>query len=233
MVPIEFPHPFASVLYTTVHCWTSKMTLKSKLRVVTNTTQCHQILTNLSNLGQYEESGRGSEFNFRRSMPDSGIKKSKFEGSACFTIESFLFPDSWGSRKKEVTYEHANELLERRCNLFVKQFNKMRDSYKELYRHLKKSGEADSLSTIKLDQPKMELDYAVFIDDEDTVIDKRTFESEFNANIENYFDEDMHRESLPKTRVTKSQANETKLSVVTNAVKSEESTSDIGKYFNA
>lgn len=77
----------------------------------------------------------------------------------------------------------------------------------------------------------MELDYAVFIDDEDTICDKRTFESEFNANIENYFDEDMHRESIPKSRVTKSQVNETKLSVATNVVKSEESTSDIGNYF--
>lgn len=207
------------------------MSLKSKLQVVTNTAECHQLPINLLNLGQYEESGRGSEFNFRRSMPGNQSEKSKYEGSAGFTIESFLFPDNWGSRKKEVTYEYAYGLLERRCNLFVRQFNKMRDSYKELYRHLKKSGETDSLSTVKLDQPKMELDYAVFIDDEDTICDKRTFESEFNANIENYFDEDMHRESLPKSRVTKSQVNETKLSVATNIVKSEESTSDIGNHF--
>lgn len=181
-------------------------------------------------LDPYQENKRAAEFD-RETLPvEIHRHRTRLETHHYTGIERILFPETWGTKAK-VSSEQAKKLLELRCEIFVKQFNKMRDSYKEIYRNLKKSGEGNALAEVKLDEPRAELNYLVFCDDEETTIDGSKYEDMIQVNMENYFDDEIVRQSLPKSRTAKSTLDGIKSTIVSNFEKSDDEDSTAGKSF--
>ena len=129
-IPIEFTYSLASVLHTWVHC--TLMDVKFTNKTVFESYQSLKIHYEIRSKEDISQSDSHDEWDFDEfevlSWEDTKIEK--------HLAENYFFKkDLWIKRK--INSNEATSAIEYVCGLIIHQFNKLRDSYKQVYSYLK------------------------------------------------------------------------------------------------
>jgi len=130
-----------------------------------------------------------------------------FENDKQKISEKYLFPEIENRRADAVDYERARLALKYRCKILKDQYNKLRDSYKEIYLWLKETVDSESLKPLKLIEPRMLLDPSIFADFWHLSTDESDMISENEDSLSAY-SEIQSKYKMNRSRPTKSHTRE-------------------------